>query len=229
MRNTHLGSCIRYSENDEIDLSSQLNDSFYQASVESLPESILFHESLFLWLKAYLALTGENLEEAESKLFEGKSLLGQFGTVSELQRNLAVYLYNALHEDIFLAEQQTEKAIALVEDEQPVFLRLSQPYYMVPYNFPFQRDILARAYLQEENLNGAITEYKRLTSRDPKSKYRRLIHPLYYYRLALLFEKKGDTAKAIENYEKFLDLWKDADPGISEVEDARKWLGELNR
>jgi hypothetical protein len=27
-------------------------------------------------------------------------------------------------------------------------------------------------------------------------------------------------SKAIKHYEKFLDLWKDADPGIAEVEDA---------
>jgi len=39
--------------------------------------------------------------------------------------------------------------------------------------------------------------------------------------------KKNWKGKAIEHYEKFLDLWKDADPGITEVEDAKKRLGAL--
>ncbi len=43
----------------------------------------------------------------------------------------------------------------------------------------------------------------------------------------LLETKNGNTTKAIENYEKFLDLWKDADPGIPEVEDTRKRLAGL--
>jgi len=42
-----------------------------------------------------------------------------------------------------------------------------------------------------------------------------------------IYEQKGNTAKAIENYERFLDLWKDSDPGIAEVEDARKRLAGL--
>jgi hypothetical protein len=35
------------------------------------------------------------------------------------------------------------------------------------------------------------------------------------------------TGKAIEHYEKFLELWKDADSGIAEVEDAKKKIAAL--
>ena len=45
--------------------------------------------------------------------------------------------------------------------------------------------------------------------------------------LGEIYERQGDTAKAIEHYEKFLDLWKDADLGIAEVEDARERLAGL--
>jgi hypothetical protein len=45
--------------------------------------------------------------------------------------------------------------------------------------------------------------------------------------LALAYEKSGWNKKAIEQYEEFLEIWKDADPGIPEVEDAKERLKEL--
>jgi hypothetical protein len=40
--------------------------------------------------------------------------------------------------------------------------------------------------------------------------------------LGRIYEQPGLTSKAIEQYEKFFDLWKGADPGIPEAEVARK-------
>jgi len=50
-----------------------------------------------------------------------------------------------------------------------------------------------------------------------------------FYNLGRINEQQGNSAKAIKHYEKFLTLWKDADPGIAEVEDARKRLNELRK
>jgi hypothetical protein len=51
-----------------------------------------------------------------------------------------------------------------------------------------------------------------------------LRHPLYHYRLGKLHEQKELRDKAIVQYERFLELWRDADPRTPEVEDAKKRL-----
>jgi len=90
-------------------------------------------------------------------------------------------------------------------------------------------DSLAFAYYRSGNLEKAMEEYERITR---LTRGRFLYGDIYaksYYQLGKIYEKKGWPGKAIENYDIFLDLWKDADPGISEVEDAKKRLDGLKR
>jgi len=50
-----------------------------------------------------------------------------------------------------------------------------------------------------------------------------------HYVLGMAYEKLGQTAKAIKKYEEFLDIWKNADPGLPEVADARQRLEKLKK
>ncbi|MFQ5652863.1 MAG: protein kinase, partial [bacterium] len=52
-------------------------------------------------------------------------------------------------------------------------------------------------------------------------------YPLGFHLLGKIYENKGDKQRAIENTEKFLDLWRDADPELPDLIDAKKRLARL--
>ena len=54
-----------------------------------------------------------------------------------------------------------------------------------------------------------------------------VIYSRSYYHLGQIAERQGDSARAQAQYRKFLEIWKDTDPGLPEVADARKRLARL--
>lgn len=54
------------------------------------------------------------------------------------------------------------------------------------------------------------------------------LYPQNFYMSGLIAEKQRNEALARENFSKFLDLRKDADPGLPEVEDAKKRLADMS-
>jgi tetratricopeptide (TPR) repeat protein len=132
--------------------------------------------------------------------------------------------------ELLLAEGQPHKALEICENAvRPAIPIMTDETHLVRYNLPFDRDTKARAYVSLGNLQNAIQEYEKLISFDPESQERRLIHPRFHYRLAKLYDEAGQNEKALQQYQIFLDLWKDADPGIAEVEDARERVAALRQ
>jgi len=173
-----------------------------------------------------VSLKQGQIDSARSRLAEIKSYIPQLSTPTGKVE--ITYRYDFLNGEITLAEGNPEAAIAIFEKmmSQQVPVELSYPE-IVFYNMPFIRGGLARAYLKAGYQDRAITEYERLTSFNPNSMDRHLIHPKYHYRLAKLYEEKGLIDKAIQRYEKLLEIWKDADEDLTEKIDAQKRLATL--
>ena len=113
-----------------------------------------------------------------------------------------------------LAIEQLEKAIDLYPYPQSnLRVLLSNP--------------LANAYYLSGDLEKAQSSYEDLLSQNIGRHWSGDMYVKSFYMLGKIWEQKGDTAKAIENYEKFLDLWKNADSGLPEVEDAKNRLAKL--
>jgi serine/threonine protein kinase/tetratricopeptide (TPR) repeat protein len=110
---------------------------------------------------------------------------------------------------------------------------LQQAISLMPFQYLWGKDnslyldCLARAYYKSGDLDKARKEYEKITSLTTGRIAYGDIYPISFYMQGKIAEQQGDKARASQNYLKFLDLWKDADPGLPEVEDARKRLAGL--
>jgi serine/threonine protein kinase len=88
-------------------------------------------------------------------------------------------------------------------------------------------DALASAYYESGDVERAEQEYQNVISLMVGRLSDGHFYAKAFYNNGKINEEQGKTAMAIEHYEKFLDLWKDADPGLPEVGDARKRLSNI--
>ncbi len=58
---------------------------------------------------------------------------------------------------------------------------------------------------------------------------RAVLYPKSFFLLGKIYQQKGDKKLAVDNYERFLTLWKEADGGLPELVDAQTQLSKLRQ
>jgi serine/threonine protein kinase len=86
---------------------------------------------------------------------------------------------------------------------------------------------LAEVHFRAGNMDNARQAYEALTALSIGRHHWADLYVKAFYRLGQISEKQAKPDEAAVHYRKFLDLWKDADPGLTEVDEARTRLAGL--
>ena len=204
--------------------------------------------------KAHMLIAGHNdIEDAKEAIQQGLSLrraaggdfygllfntylsLGEYEKAAALENQVSSIPYS----DVMLrAYQQRSKGNSdkAVKDFQLVS-RKGEGDFRIKCGYE-----LSRSYYEIGKYDQAIEAVRRLQNIHSNFMYwevdegsplylfeRAIFYPKSFYLLGKIYEKKGDTQLANENYEKFLDLWKDADKDLPDLIDAKERLAKLVR
>jgi tetratricopeptide (TPR) repeat protein len=137
--------------------------------------------------------------------------------------------YRSLEGEIALAKGDLERAEAAFSAGLPIGKMpgggmTGTSFYM--HNSP-SRDWKARIHKARGDAAAAIAEYRRLLTPGADQKFMGVLEPRYVLELARLLDQEGDLEAARQEYRRFLDLWKSADPDLPELAQARSRLARL--
>jgi tetratricopeptide (TPR) repeat protein len=159
---------------------------------------------------------------------EAKERLARIGDARDFAEAPPRWFANALAGEIALQEGRLEDAEAAyaagVAGKKAFFNLGAMPPTAFVQNAPF-RDGLARIRNARGDWRGAIEAYRALNTPAPDNPWTSWLEPRFVLETARLLREHGETEEARVEYERFLELWDDADPDLPELQEARLFLG----
>ncbi len=136
----------------------------------------------------------------------------------------------ALGGEIALAEKRLPEAAAAFTAGEPlarVWISLYLEYPWALMNGIPARDGMARVATARGDRAGAIAIYRQLLVPGPAQKWTGLFVPRHVLEIARLLDQSGDRKAALVEYQRFLEVWQNADPDLPELSEARRAVARL--
>jgi len=160
-----------------------------------------------------LARTGETSQS--------RSILEALQKSEPSNTYLKVYWFPVIEASIALAQQAPDRAIIDLEPSLPYELGAPPPGVSM-----YPAYIRGMAYLAQKNGPAAAAEFQKFLDH-PGVIQNFLLGSLAHLQLGRAYAISGNTAKAKAAYQDFLTLWKDADPGIPILTEAKAEYARL--
>jgi len=177
-----------------------------------ITEKVDPNNRVILFIKGYVPY----LYARSSDFSKADALLDELERYFEKSDSLQPVFYWLVRGWVALAESNFDTAAMYFEKSIEVF-----PFFMSELN-------LARCYFGAGRLGNAVAMFEKAMQRYDDSRVGNGVDAVKaHYWLGMAYEESGWDDKAIKQYETFLDIWKDADPGIGEVDDAQERLARL--
>jgi tetratricopeptide (TPR) repeat protein len=187
---------------------------YWKSAVE---EDFTYWQVRALWWKILALLGQDNIEEALVLAQEVKKIVDNTPNTKDIRgywMNLG--LIEVKRENYSKAIDLFIRAYELLGGQRTWI----HEHAYILYN-------LASAYQLNGDLESARKEYENILALTTGRVFWGDLYIKSYYQLGKIHEEMRNKVQAIKYYEQFLDLWKDADPGLPEVEDAKKKLAGL--
>ena len=136
---------------------------------------------------------------------------------------LKIYWLPLIDGAIAVAQHAPDRALILLEPSLPYELGSPVPENTGTLHPPYVRGL---AYLGQKNGAAAAVEFQKLI--DHKGIVQNfLLGSLSYLQVGRAYVLSGDTAKAQAAYQEFFTLWKDADPDVPVLKEAKAEFAKL--
>ena len=188
-------------------------------NAEDIASEINFtdEESYALHLRGLACLMMKEMDKAKSTASQLKQLIERIKYQKRMRRYHHLMGYIAQQEGMTTYSiQNFEEAVSLLPYQRGT--DDEQAFYLYP---------LASAYYQNGDLEEARIHFEKITLLTTGRLSWGDLFAKSFYWLGKICQRKSWIGKAIENYEIFLKLWKDADADLLELADAHNQLTKL--